>query len=45
MILCHMKSFEFSFSFSNGVKSAEVGFQFFTKKVKVRAPSRLDGIQ
>ena len=45
MILLHMNSFEFGFGFSNRVESAEVGFQFFTKKVEVRAPSGLNGIQ
>ena len=45
MILLHTKSFEFGFGYSNGVKSAEVGFQFFTKKVEVGAPSGLNGIQ
>ena len=45
MILLHTKSFEFCFGFPNGVKSAKVGFQFFTEKVKVGAPCRLDGIQ
>ena len=39
-----MKSFEFSFGFPNGVESAKVGFQFVTEKVKVGAPSGLDGI-
>ena len=31
MIFLHMKSFEFSFSFSDRVEGAEVGFQFFTE--------------
>ena len=44
MILFHTKSFEFGFSFSNGVEGAEVGFQFFIKKLKVRAPRGLEGV-
>ena len=45
MIFLHTKSFEFCFGFPNGVKSAEVGFQFLTKKVEVRAPCGLNGFQ
>ena len=45
MILLHTKSFEFSFSFPNRVEIAEVGVQFFTKKVEVRAPCGPNGIQ
>ena len=43
MILLHMKSFEFGFSFSDRVKSAEVGCQFFTKKVKSEHQAGLMG--
>ena len=45
MILLHMKSFKFCFGFPNGVKSAEVGFQFVTEKVEVGAPCGLYGVQ
>ena len=45
MIFLHTKSFEFCFGFPNGVESAEVGFQFLTKKVEVRAPCGLNGFQ
>ena len=45
MILLHTKSFKFGFGFSDGVESAEVGFQFFTKKVEIGAPRGLKGVQ
>ena len=45
MIFLHTKSFEFCFGFPNGVKSAKVGFQFFTEKVEVGALCGLNGIQ
>ena len=45
MIFLHTKSFEFCFSFPNGVESAKVGFQFLTEKVEVGAPCGLNGIQ
>ena len=45
MIFLHMKSFEFCFGFPDGVEGAEVGFQFVTEKVEVRAPCGLDGVQ
>ena len=45
MIFLHMKSFEFGFGFSDGVESAEVGFQFFTKKVEIGAPRGFEGVQ
>ena len=37
MVLLHTKSFECCLGFSDGIESAEVGFQFFTKKVEVGA--------